>query len=384
MSTSDMSGQDSRLDQHLNIFLAQRRQEHALRELSPPELSRVDFSSNDYLSLTRENLLEETVARLLSPYKTRSVYGSGGSRLLTGDHQFLHETELTLAEFFRGESALLFPSGYLANLGLMQALPKRGDTIIYDKLIHASIRDGIRLSMAQSWAFEHHDYVHLEALLAKASGAKWVVVESLYSMDGDFTDLKQLVEICDKYNAFTILDEAHSTGVFGARGEGCAVQEELHEAIDVRLHTFGKAAGAHGAAVVGSATLIQYLINFARPIIYSTAISLHEAAVIRVAVEQLKHADAKRRRLFELLHEIETLGLSDTAKLRGDPKSPIRYFSCPGNEAVSQLAAKCIHAGFDVRAIKSPTVPEGKERLRVILHAHNTLAEIQTILNFLR
>jgi 8-amino-7-oxononanoate synthase len=381
MSTSDMSGQDSRLDQHLNIFLAQRRQEHALREISPPDKSRVDFSSNDYLSLTRENLLEETVARLLSPYKTRSVYGSGGSRLLTGDHQFLHETELTLAEFFRGESALLFPSGYLANLGLMQALPKRGDTIIYDKLIHASIRDGIRLSMAQSWAFEHHDYVHLEALLAKASGAKWVVVESLYSMDGDFTDLKQLVEICDKYNAFIILDEAHSTGVFGVDGEGCAVLEELHEAIDVRLYTFGKAAGVHGAAVVGSARLKQYLINFARPIIYSTAISLHEAAVILAAVDCFKHTGASRQKLFALLNEPLIAG---STALKGDSQSPIRYFPCAGNEAVTKLAADCLAEGFDVRAIKSPTVPQGEERLRIILHAHNTLAEIQTLLNLLR
>jgi len=379
-----MSGQHSRLDQHLEIFLAQRRQQQALRELSPPDSSRVDFSSNDYLSLTRENSLEERVAQILSPYKTASVYGSGGSRLLTGDHQFLHESEQALAQFFRGDSALLFPSGYVANLALMQALPKRGDTIIYDQFIHASVRDGIRLSLAQSWAFEHHDYVHLEALLAKASGTKWVVVESLYSMDGDFTDLKQLVDICDKYNAFIILDEAHSTGVFGEHGEGCAVQHNLHDAIAVRLYTFGKAAGAHGAAVVGSVALKKYLINFARPVIYSTAVSLHEAAVIRIAVEQLKQADLKRRLLFDLLHDIESLGLSNTAKLHGDSKSPIRYFLCSGNEAVSQLAAKCLHAGFDVRAIKSPTVPEGEERLRVILHAHNTLAEIQSLLILLR
>ncbi len=361
--------------------LEKRRGENALRSLVPADPSFVDFCSNDYLGLARSEeflrAVEEEWARLRSA-KTAQLVGSGGSRLLAGDSTYAHELENELAGFYKSEAALLFNSGYMANIALFSCLPKKGDTVIYDELIHASVRDGMRLSPAKTWSFRHNDTAHLEELLAKAGGTIYVAAEAIYSMDGDACPLAQVVSLCEKHNAALILDEAHSNGLYGEKGEGLAVAAQLEQKIFARLLTFGKAAGCQGAVVAGSALLREYLVNFARPFIYTTAPPLHDMAAIRASVRYFSGQNGLRAKLAELVEYFHAR--MPGALSRGPrPFSAIQAVLIPGNAQVKAVAAACREKRLDARAILSPTVPEGQERLRVILHAFNTKAEIDEL-----
>ncbi len=285
--------------------LDERRITHSIRKLIPSDSSFTDFCSNDYLGLARsESLLKKVEAewQKLKSLKTPQLLGSGGSRLLAGDSHYAEKLESELAEFYGAESVLLFNSGYAANLGLFSSLAKRGDTILYDELIHASVRDGIRLSPAKSWSFNHNDVNHLEELLKKAEGAVFVAAEAIYSMDGDECPMSEIVGLCEKYGASFILDEAHSNGLYGKKGQGLAVEKNLHTKIFARLLTFGKAGGCHGAAVAGSANLKNYLVNFSRPFIYTTALPVHDLAVIKCAVDHLEEQKEIRQQLFSFVN----------------------------------------------------------------------------------
>ena len=373
-----------KLEDRLNESLEQLKSKSALRSLKLTEgLS--DFCSNDYLGLAVSAELSERVAQAFSTLKRA---GSGGSRLLSGNHSLMEELESLLCNFHQSEAALLFNSGYDANLSIFGSLPRRGDLVLYDSLVHASIHDGMRMGKAELLAFRHNDTNDLKSLLESnkhRQGQIFVAVESLYSMDGDLAPLSEIAEICQHFAAALIVDEAHATGVFGHNGVGRVQELGLQNKVFARLHTFGKAIGGHGAAILGSKTLREYLINFARPLIFSTAMSLHDALHAKEAYLLLSE---KGELLRSELHKKIQFYRSETVKIKEkytvlDSISPIQGVIIPGNESVMKMAQKLQEHALDVRPIRYPSVAAGTERLRICLHNYNSEEEIRELISLL-
>lgn len=356
----------------LSSVLAAREERGALRRLTLPGKG-ADFSSNDYLGFARSAALHDSVKQKEAAFFVAN--GSGGSRLLTGNSAIAENLEKFLAEKHGTEAALVFNSGYDANVGLFSSVPSKEDTIVYDELVHASIHDGIRLSRATSFPFLHNDLSHLEQRLKSAKGNVFVAIESIYSMDGDEAPLKELAGLCNKYNAHIIIDEAHATGVFVM---GLAQTMHLESNMFARVHTFGKAMGCHGAVVVGNEVLKKYLVNYARSFIYTTALPVHSLLTIECAYELLGRSESEIRRL----HDSIKFFRGKIAGKNGwiESNSAIQSLVVPGNENIKKLAAAIQANDIDVRPIMSPTVPKGKERLRVCLHAYNTYEEIDRLI----
>lgn len=345
----------------------------------------VDFSSNDYLGLARNTILSEDIARHNSQLKTAN--GSGGSRLITGNSQFAEQLEQELADFFMMEASLLFNSGYSANLALLSSLPKKGDTILYDELAHASIKDGARLSLAKRFSFKHNDVQSLGKRLKKATGAAFVVVEAVYSMDGDEAPLEEMASLCRTYEAALIVDEAHSTGIYG-EGRGLVCELGLQKSVFATVNTFGKAIGHHGACISGASSLRDFLINFARPFIYTTAPPPHSLLSLQRSFYYLQQhqeliGQLKENINFFLKLKKEQLAHLLPANLQIESRSPVQAIVWPGIEALRSLMNKIQGQGYDVRPIISPTVPEGRERLRICLHSFNTKDEIAGLVEVL-
>jgi 8-amino-7-oxononanoate synthase len=344
------------------------------RQLSLERL--IDFTSNDYLGLARSQDLWDMIterSRILPEHRN----GATGSRLLSGNSALAEEVEQQLAQIFQSETALLFNSGYAANLGVLSSIPTRSDTILYDELSHASIKDGARLSLARKLSFRHNNLDDLEAKLRRTEGHSFIVVESIYSMDGDRCPLAELTRLAKAYDATLILDEAHSTGIDGTHGEGMAVAMGLAGDVGIRIYTFGKAMGGHGACVAGPSVLKDYLVNTSRPFIYTTALPPHALLTLSCAFEYL----AKRPHLAEQLRKNVTL-FSDALSHHPaytNSHTAIQRVTFGGNENVNAAALYLRAKGFDVRAIRKPTVPEGSERIRICLHAFNTAEEIAAL-----
>lgn len=360
-----------RIDEYLAKKLAARKTQNAYRELQLPS-GLIDFCSNDYLGLARQEL--KPSATSLSP----TSWGATGSRLISGHSLLAEQLELFLAQFHHTEAALLFNSGYQANLGLLSCLSTRHDTIVYDQLIHASLRDGIQLSPAKAFNFAHNDIEDLTRKLQRAKGQKIVVIESIYSMDGDEAPIADILSVCEQYDAQLIVDEAHATGVFGPAGEGVVVARGLQDQVWARIHTFGKAVGAHGAVVVGSQLLKDYLINFSRSFIYTTALPDHLLERIQQAYGEIQEGE-KTHKLAETINQFRAQLSPESLLHFTDSQSPIQCLILGGNSQTKDFSALLQKAGFDVRAILSPTVASGKERLRICLHTFNTLEEITTL-----
>ncbi len=362
------------LDKKLN----ERKENNAFRQLRLPD-NKIDFCSNDYLGIVKNNLLESLM------HKAKSVkqltHGSTGSRLLAGNYLLIEETEKILADFHDSEAGLIFNSGYDANVGLLSCVPQRGDTIIYDYLSHASLRDGIRLSFANAFSFLHNDLEDLEKKLKVAVGNIFVVTESLFSMDGDFAPLIEISLLCEKYNASLIIDEAHATGVVGEKGEGLVQHLHLQTKCFARIHTFGKAVGAHGAIILGSKKLKDYLINFSRAFIYTTSLPEVSVETIKNSYEIFPSLINERSHLQNLITHFQS-SLIKFEKLKSE--TPIQIVIVPGNENVKMLAQKLQDNNLDVRAILYPTVPKNAERLRIVLHAFNTIDEVDLLINNLK
>lgn len=287
-----------------------------------------------------------------------------------------------LAEFHGSGSALLFTSGYSANTGLFSAIGKKDTIIFYDELIHASIHDGMRLSFARSFSFNHNDCADLEKKLAAHPGKKVISVESVYSMDGDFAPLSEIAHLAEKYNAALIVDEAHATGIFGKEGRGRVSELDLDEKVFARVITFGKAWGCHGAAVLCNKTLRDFLINFSRPFIYTTALPDSTVNQIFQTIDKMKNADLAREKLKSIIFYFQSKINDSFSFIHSD--SPIRSIVVPGNEKAKFLADKIKMAGINVKAILPPTVKYGTERIRICLHSFNSEKEIDllfTILN---
>jgi 8-amino-7-oxononanoate synthase len=359
-------------DDFLNKKLEERKTQHAFRQLRLSD-GVIDFCSNDYLGIVHDRLLESP------PINGRT--GSTGSRLLAGNYRLIEEVEKGIASFHASESALIFNSGYDANVGLLASVPQKEDTILYDQLSHASLRDGIRLSFAKSYSFLHNDLEDLRKKIRQATGTVFIVTESVFSMDGDTCPLSELIEIATEYAAHLVIDEAHASGVIGAQGEGLVQHLGLQDKIFARIHTFGKALGCHGAVVLGSSTLRHYLINFARSLIYTTALPEHSIELIRRSYNLFPGMRTERQQLTQLIRHFQQAVIRYEKLVS---QTPVQGVVVPGNEHARALAAHLQEAGLDVRPILYPTVPKGGERLRIVLHSYNTPEELDKLLKHLQ
>jgi len=351
-------------------LLSKREQIGNIRRLGNFDSSLIDFSSNDYLGLARSSELKRLI---IEDYQQRSTLnGATGSRLLTGNTALFETTEEYLASLFGYASTLIFNSGYMANLAFFSSVPQKGDTVLYDELSHACIKDGIRLSFAKKLPFRHNDLEDLQYKMKQATGQVYVACESVYSMDGDLAPLAELALLCQQKGAFLIVDEAHSTGIWGNKGQGLVHELQLQEDVYAVIHTFGKAMGVHGASISGSIDLKEFLINFSRPFIYTTAPSDFEVLAITAAFEYLA---CEPHRQTTLLHNIKHFN-----KLTGQQHlSAIKTLVIGGNENTKKAAIELQKSGFDIRPIVSPTVQTGTERLRICLHSFNSEAEISSL-----
>ncbi|MFT4831899.1 MAG: 8-amino-7-oxononanoate synthase [Psychroserpens sp.] len=364
--------------------LSDRAANNALRKLTVSSTP-IDFASNDYLGFSKNSNIFEGASKLLTE-SNFTLNGATGSRLLSGNNHFYETLENTLASIHDIPAALVFNSGYDANLGLLGSVPQRGDIILYDELIHASIRDGLGMSNAKAYKFKHNDLADVHRLLEANrsianNGEVYIITESVFSMDGDTPDLAAFVQYCKDHSCRLIVDEAHAVGVFGASGTGLLQELGLHQQVFARIITFGKAMGCHGAAVLGSQTLKQYLVNFARSFIYTTAMPPHSLATILMSYQELAHTSSLAK-----LHE-NIRYFREQLALRGldfiESNSAIQCCVIRGNDRVKGIALQFQEKGFDVKPIMSPTVKEGQERLRFCLHAYNTKTEIAEVLGLL-
>lgn len=376
----------NKFPQLLTKKLEQRQQENSLRTL-PVHNDLVDFSSNDYLGLSKSAAIFNQAHQYLMQ---NNIVGNGatGSRLISGSHSLYQIAEGYIAEFHHAESALMFNSGYDANVGLFSSLPQKDDVVLYDEYIHASIRDGIRLSNARAYKFKHNDTADLEKLIMRHKnerGEIYIAIESVFSMDGDCAPLQTMVDLSEKHECRLIVDEAHALGIVGEKGEGMVQDLGLQDIVFARLITFGKGLGCHGAAVLGAKELTDYLVNFARSFIYTTALPQHSLATILTAYQYLNSEGAAGVKVLKHIvsfftseikkHNLENIFINST--------SAIHCAIVPGNEKVKNISSVLQQHGYNVKPILSPTVPQGSERLRLCLHTYNTKDEIKGLITAL-
>ncbi|KAG7139053.1 8-amino-7-oxononanoate synthase like protein [Verticillium longisporum] len=412
----------SSLERALRQRLEERKSKSQLRRLTSFPSTSVDFSSNSYLSLSVVPEVQKAyiahLEQLTASNPRTSILGSSGSRLLDGNSNYAEALERDVAAFHHAPAGLLFNSGFDANVGLFSCVPQPGDVVVYDELVHASAHDGMRMSRAaQRLSFKHntvsparpHTLGHtpparqslsetLAALTQGASGQEvragtrnvFVAVEAVYSMDGDVAPLREIVDCIKQHlprgNGRLIVDEAHSTGLFGLQGRGLVCELGLERDVFARLHTFGKAMGASGAILLCAPVVREYLINYARTLIYTTAMSPASLAGIRVTYDFVatEMADELRRRLRELIGYTHGLFVSICARYGAAPRPLVRIDAgLPSSPIIPlltshprSLASYCQERGYIIRPIVAPTVPKGSERVRVCLHAANTKEEV--------
>jgi 8-amino-7-oxononanoate synthase len=363
-------------DQFLQRKLDERKEGDLLRSLVLHN-GLVDFCSNDYLGIARNRLLDTYM-------QTGDRHGSGGSRSLAGNSALAEATERLIASFHDAQAALLFNSGFNANTGVLGAVPQRGDLVLYDALSHASIRDGIRLSFAESQAFRHNDMQDLEDKLrqhrANTRGSIFIATETVFSMDGHLAPMEDLVALCERYDAHLVIDEAHAIGVCGDRGEGLVQQLGLQDMVFARIYTYGKGPGCHGAAVTGSARLRSYLVNFARSFIFTTALPETAIRAIEASYRVFPGMQQERAQIAALIRQFRDTPLRYEKLVSG---TAVQGIIVPGNTEVKKVAQELAEAGLDVRPILYPSVPRERERLRISLHAFNTSEELGKLTNLL-
>jgi 8-amino-7-oxononanoate synthase len=331
------------------------------------------LSSNNYLGLAGDPRVKQAAISCIERYGV----GAGASRLVAGNLEPLRQLEANLARLKGAEAALVFGSGYLANLGALTALMGPGDTIFSDRLNHASMIDGCRLAKAELKIYRHCDIAHLKALLEGSASARrrLIVTDSLFSMDGDFAPLREIVELAQRYEAAVMVDEAHAVGVVGPGGAGLAAELGLQKQVDIQMGTLSKALGAYGAYVAGSSVLIEFLINRARSVIYTTGLPPSVAAAADAAVEIMRAEPERIRRLWEnaayMRSRLEPAGFSF-----GLTESPILPLIIGEAQAAVNMAKRLFERGVYVIAIRPPTVPMGTARLRITPIADHTRADL--------
>lgn len=392
-------------EQRMQKALDKRRSKGTIRRLqfaNSPGLSSedvIDFSSNDYLGLAQNKDQHALVLQEYESLQQTHRLGATGSRLLSGDNAYFHQIEAYLARIHRREAALLFNSGYDANLSVVSCLPC--DCVLYDEYAHNSLHMGIRMWQAVSpdrfsVPFHHNDVDHLEKTLSRLDSKIRVVilVESVYSMDGDIAPLTEMMKLADAHDAKVIVDEAHGIGVYG-KGSGVLGELNLehHPALLASIYTFGKAVGCHGAVVSFPSNLYKdYLINFGYPFIYSTALPLHSLATIRCAYITMTGEKGENLRsiLFSRVHLFRDL--MDAVLPKSNPvyrinsTSPIQSLVIPGNRICTEFCERVFIASKQrvcLFPIKSPTVSAGTERVRIIIHAHNSVEQVHWLVKLL-
>jgi 8-amino-7-oxononanoate synthase len=387
--------------ERIHPALERRRKLGSLRRLTPYyHANTIDFSSNDYLGLAvskDQNALVEQVYNQLP----RHFLGSTGSRLLTGDSDYAQTLERRLAKWHKRPAALLCNSGYDANLSVLSSLTM-DCFVILDELCHNSIQMGVRLSKGCCVdTFLHNDVMDLGRILREKTAKKGskrilVVVESIYSMDGDQANLAEILETARKCNACVIVDEAHGLGVLGDDGMGLLSEDGLenHPALLCSVHTFGKAAGCHGAVVCGSLAIKQFLYNYGRPIVYSTSLPLHSLVSIACAYRTMSSEKGRHLRS-EMKDRVRRFRANMLKILSGrdgsislvQSASPIQALILPGNAACIDFCKIMFQiSGNRIRLypIRSPTVPKGQERIRIILHSHNSTHEVDELTKWIQ
>jgi 8-amino-7-oxononanoate synthase len=374
----------SELDERIAFYLQQRIEKSLFREL-PQTAGKIDFSSNDYLGFSRSAFLFQQVQARLTACRNEKM-GAGGSRLLSGNSALQVRVEELLAAAHHGEAALLFNSGFDANAGLISTVARPGDLIFYDEFVHASIHQGMKLSGARTMPFRHNDLSDLENKIRLHLNHQtgFVITESVFSMEGDKPALKQLAVLSEWYGLKLIIDEAHATGVFGENGSGLCNEASIEHKCFARVYTFGKALGCHGGAVIGSRQLKDYLVNFCRNFIYTTALPTDQLLRVKHAYLMLQQPLIQRVRLKNLISYFrsEWTKANVPAVLTGE--GPIFGLMIAGNERCRNAAAVLQKNGFEVRPILSPTVSKGTERLRIILHSFNTSSEVDRLIDIIK
>ncbi|MCY3941374.1 MAG: 8-amino-7-oxononanoate synthase [Gammaproteobacteria bacterium] len=359
--------------------LAEREKAGLLRNLETAP-GGIDFCSNDYLGLARDRRLRGRIAALAA--ESAAPQGATGSRLISGNHPAIEALEAQLAGFYSSEAALVFSSGFAANLGLLASLGGVVKTLVCDRLLHASAIDGGRLSGAQRLIFAHNDMRDLDARLGELKSGRTaaIVVETVYSMDGDFAPLEEIANLADRYDAAVVVDEAHANGVLGPAGRGGVVAAGLQDRVLARVVTFGKALGLQGGAVLCSQELREYLVNFARSFVFSTGVSPLWAASVQTVYEMLPDLNAERELLLDNVSRFRERA-AESAQPWLPSESWIQCLRVPGARRITRVSGVLRSRGLAALPIRAPTVPAGKERIRVCLHAHNTREEIELLFN---
>lgn len=358
-----------------------RKHNGNLRQLQS-HFPKYDFSSNDYLGFARVKSIAERAEVLLNENKT-NTNSATSSRLIRGNYGLIEKAEEQLARFYETEAALIFNSGYVANLGLLASINTKNALVFYDELAHASIRDGLQLSNGKAYKYKHNDVADLAEKIQRHQDKNpeatiYVITEAIFSMDGDGPDLNALLALCKGMQCYLIVDEAHSNPMFPLKD---LLSNHNLDEVFARIVTFGKGFGVHGAAVLGSATLKSYLVNFSRSFIYTTATSPRTVASILAAHEHFQKDKHQLNFLRENISQFR--GVMHQLKLEKhflESYTQIQSCLIPGNEKVSKAAASLQEKEFDVRAIKSPTVAKDQERLRFCIHSFNNPSEIEAVL----
>lgn len=343
-----------------------RKESGTVRTLKP-QTAGIDFYSNDYLGLAGNKELQGQMLQKVQE-NPALLSGSSGSRLISGNSNTVTEAEHYIAEQHQFPAALLFSSGYSANLALFSALPDRHDTIIVDEKIHRSVHDACRMSHARKLKFLHNDLEDLESILKKQNKPCYIAIESLYSMDGDLAPIQEIAALAKRYYAALIVDEAHAFGVFGY---GLVEKYQLQNDVLATVVTYGKALGTHGAAILCDETIKSYLVNFASPFIYTTAAQDFLWMAVTTGYEFLKQKPELSEMLQQNIEIFRSQHMSPSSEL-----SPIQAILVPDSQQLRNLHKTLSDKGFLTYAVYSPAVKAGTERLRICLHSFNTKQEI--------
>jgi len=365
------------IEERLQSELASLEQKQRKRDLRISDA--IDFTSNDYLGLTKSPVIRERAIRDL---QSGMPLGSGGSRLLRGNHIWHEHAEKDFAEFEDVESALFFSSGYSANMAVLTAIPTRRDLILYDTMVHASIKEGIHSCLAAKKSFEHNsvEFLRKTALAVKDIGQVYVVIESLYSMDGDEAPLEEIADVCEEYGMALIVDEAHATGLFGKHGRGLIDEKKVRDKVLLSIHPCGKALASAGAFICSSHVIKSYLINKGRTMIFTTALPPIVPATISEVLKEIKQNPSLITNVHHNANYVRKKLQSNLKEwIVPEGRSPIIPLIVGGDKVACAVGDEMQKRGADIRPIRPPTVAEGTARFRITVNALHEQDELDLL-----